>query len=88
MQKILRFFLASGRKHRCLMVGVILWLLRLLHDAENDEMRRNSELLDSFESENKDIPRLEYGSIEEEYLSCEGTLGFLESAIEDLEFAY
>jgi hypothetical protein len=88
MQKIIRFFLASDRKRRCLIVGLILWLLRLLRDVEKDDMWRNSDLLDSFDSDITGVSRSEYNAIEEEYTSCEYALSVLESAIEDLEFAY
>jgi hypothetical protein len=88
MQKIISFFLASGSKRRCQAAGLIVWLLRLLRDAENDEMRRNSDLLDSFDSDIAGVSRNEYNAIEEEYTSCEYALSVLETAIEDLEFAY
>lgn len=88
MQKIFRFFLSSNRKRRCLVAAVILWLLRLLRDVEVDEMERNSSLLDNFESVPEGYLRSKYNAIEEEYTSCEFTLGALDSAIEDIGFVY
>lgn len=86
MQKIFRFFLASGRKRRCLVVFVTLWLLRLLRDVENSDLERHSDKLNSFDF--KETISLNYMAIEDEYLSCEYRLNSLESAIEELEFAY
>lgn len=88
MQKIFRFFLTSNRKRRYLVVAVILWLLRMLRDVEHDEMERNSSLLDSFELDSEVSLCREYITIEDEYLNCESALDFLESAIEDIQFAY
>jgi len=88
MRKILYLCLSSGRKRRCLVAGVALWLLRLLRDIECDEMYRNSDLLDSFDSEICKISRRDYNALEEEYASCEYALSVLETAIDDLECAY
>jgi len=88
MQKALCSFLASSRKRRCLLVGVILRLLRLLRNIENEEMQRNYDMLDSFEPRAGSGSRYEYIAIEEECASCEYALSVLESAIEDLECAY
>jgi len=88
MKKIFRLFLASGRKRRRLAVGAALWLLRMLRDVENDEMSRNSDLLDSFDSEFRGFSRREYLALEDGYLSCGHAASVLGSAIEDLECAY
>jgi len=88
MQKISCSFLASGRKRRCLLLGAILWLLRLLRNIEDNEMRRISDMLDSLEPKAGGTPRYEYIAIEEECASCEYALSVIESAIEDLECAY
>jgi hypothetical protein len=88
MQKIFRFFLTSNRNRRCLIVAVILWLLRILRDVEHDEMERNSSILDSLELDFEGSSYREYAAIEDKYLNCEHALDFLESAIEDIKFAY
>jgi len=88
MRKIFRLCLSSGRKRRRLVAAVTLWLLHLLRDIENDEMCRNSVLLDSFDSGLCMLSRREYIAVEEEYMSCEYALIVLETAIEDLKCAY
>jgi len=88
MQKLFHYFLTSRRKRRCIAVSATLWLLRLLRDIEKDELWRNSDLLDSFNSEAYARARREYNAVEEKYLSCEHALAVLESAIEDIDFAY
>jgi hypothetical protein len=85
MKKIFRYFLASSRKSRRRAVGAAIWLLRLIRDVESDEMWRNSDLLDSIVA---DVSHREYLAVEDDYLDSESSLVFLESAIDDLDFAY
>jgi len=70
------------------MVRSALWLLRSVRDAENDEMCRYSEKLDKFDLELDSVSRHIYIAVEEEYSNCESALDLLNSAIEDLEYAY
>jgi len=88
MQKLFRAFLSAGRKRRGLTVGVALWLLRQVRDVEKDEAWRASDKLDSFDWKPDAITRRAYSVVEDDYLSCEHSLDVLESAIDDLEFAY
>ena len=88
MSKLFRSILSADRKRRSFAVGLALWLLRLVSDIEQDEMYRYSDKLDEFDSDSGNVSRQVYNAIEEEYLVCECALGFLESAIEDLEYAY
>ena len=88
MLKLFRAFLSTDRKRRSLAVGFAIWLLRLVCDIENDEMNRYSDRLDEFDSDSHNVPLCDYNAAEEGYTECESILGFLESAIEDLEFAY
>ena len=88
MKKICRFFLTSGRKRRCRTAGMALWLLRMLRDAENNEVWRYSDLLDSFDSECAGASKHKYHAVEEIYGECEYALNILDSAIDDLEIAY
>ena len=88
MLKLLRSFLTVDRKRRCLAVGLVIWLLRLVCDIEKDEFYRYSDKLDEFDLNSENVSRNVYNAVEEEYLVCECVLGFLESAIEDLEYAY
>ena len=85
MHMIFSFFLASGSKRRRRSVAMALWLLRLLRDAESDEMWRYSDLLDTIDA---DVSRRVFVAVEDDYLNSESALGYIESAIEDLEFAY
>ena len=89
MFKLFRSILSADRKRRCLAVGLALWLLRLVSDIEKDEMYRYSDMLDELDLESGYVSRHDYyNAIEEEYSVCECALGFLEAAIEDLEFEY
>jgi hypothetical protein len=88
MQKVFRFFLTSDRNRRRLVVVVVLWLLRLLRDAEHDEMERNSDVLDSLDLDPDGCSHREYEVIETQYNNSVLALRTLESAIEDIEFAY
>ena len=89
MQKIFRFFLASSRRRRLRSIGAAMWLLRLVRDAEHDDMRTNEDMLEGFASGDERVfTRKIYNDIEEECLACEHAMGFLESAIDDLEFVY
>jgi len=88
MLKLFRAFLSEDRKRRCLAIGLVIRLLRLLCDIENDVMQHYSDRLDEFDSDSQDVPHYDYIAAEESYTECEYILGWLESAIEDLEFAY
>jgi len=89
MCKMLRFFLTPVRKRRLRVVSVVILLLRLLRDIEHDEMCSNEDLLESFDSEcESPYACCKYNIIEEEYLSCEHAINFLDSAIDDLEYVY
>jgi len=89
MQKILRLFLASGHKHRIRTVSAIIWVLRLLHDVELDEMRSNEDMLENLDSQDEgSYTHCKYDDIEELYLSCEYAQSVLNSAIDDLEYVY
>ena len=86
--KLFRAILSADRKRRRFAVGLALRMLRLICDIEKDEVYRLSDKLDVFPIESQSISRCDYIAIEEECADCECTLGFLESAIEDLEYAY
>jgi hypothetical protein len=88
MQRRFRLILFSSHKHRSRVVSAILWFLRQILDIEKDETRRNSDMLDRFDSDSKGVSRREYNAIEEAYSSCECAVESLESAIENLECAY
>jgi len=69
-------------------VGFSLWLLRQVCDVEKEETYRNSDRLDELSLNPESFSRHAYIAVEDDYLNCECALGFLESAIEDLELAY
>jgi hypothetical protein len=88
MKKLLLIFLSAGRKRRTMAVGAALWLLRQVCDVEKDELYRLSDKLDELGLDSEGVSRREYSAAEEGYSDCECALGFLECAIDDLEFAY
>jgi len=88
MLRLFHYILSVNRKRRSLAVTIALRILRLVRDIEQDEAYRYSDKLDEFELDSLKVHRCDYTEIEEEYSNCEYTLGFLECAIDDLEFAY
>ena len=88
MLKLFRSILSADRKRRSLAIALALRLLRLIHDIEKDELYRYSDKLDEFDLDSEKVHSCDYTAIEEECSNCEYALGYLECAIEDLEFAY
>jgi len=88
MLKLLMAPLTSNRKRRCRAVSAAIWLLRIIYDIETAEMNRYSNLLDEFDFTPGKASKHEYALTEEECISSECALGFLECAITDLEYAY
>jgi len=88
MHKIIRFFLGSTHKRRRRMVSLVLFVLRILRDAESDNVWRCSDLLDSFDSGSDGASRHMFNAIEDECINCEHALSTLESIIDDLVLAY
>jgi len=86
--KLLRPIMSANHRRRRRTVGFAVWLLRQVRDAEMDKARRCSSELERLDSMPGKVSRSKYSEVEEEYLSCEDALGFLETAIEELEFAY
>ena len=88
MLKLSRVILSAARERRSMAVGIALRLLRSVRDVEKDESYRLSDLLDKFDQVSENVSRRRYTKTEDEYLNSEHALDALESAIEDLEFAY
>jgi hypothetical protein len=88
MQKIFRFFLASGRRRRCLLIGVTCRLLQALRDVETEAAQQYSYRLDCLDDDGGSDVRREYLAVEDDYINCEHIANTLESVIEDLEFLY
>ena len=86
--KLLRPIMSANHRRRRRTVWVAVWLLRQVRDAEMDKAYRYSNELERLDSMPGKVSRSKYNEVEEEYLSCEDALGFLETAIEELEFAY
>ena len=80
---IQRILLPSKARRRT--VGVAIWLLRLVREAEYDDMLRYS---DSLDDSDYDSDRAAYLAIEDGYIISGHAWSTLESAIEDLEYVY
>lgn len=89
---ILQLFLSSSRKRRRAL-KLTLYLLCLIRDAESDALERHYAQLDYLDSDvaseiNSGQTALTYKAVEDDCLSSEHALDFLESALEDLEYVY
>ena len=65
-----------------------LWLLRLLRDAQEADLLEYSDRLDCLELECNFNSRHEFLLLEDMCIECEHSLGMLDSAIEDIKYAY
>jgi len=88
MKILFRSILCAGRRRRCKVVGIALWILRSVRDVESAEVYRYSDVLDRLDSHPKSVSKREYAAIEEEYSNCEHALDVLDCAIEDIDIAY
>ena len=88
MQKLFYSMLSVNRKRRWLMVSFTLRLLRIVRSIEEDELNRYTDELEEFNSLFDSISGRSYDAVEADCSECEFVLGYLVSAIEDLEFAY
>ena len=88
MKRLFHSILAASRKRRNFVVASALWLLRLVRDVEEGEMRRFESKLISFDSDPKRVSKREYETVEDECSICEYALGALDYAIDDLAYAY
>jgi hypothetical protein len=85
MSKILSHFIAAKRKRRRRALRFAVWILSILSVIEFADLQRYSDLLSNLYYLD-DISL--YRSIEEQYSDAEFALGFIEPAIEDLNFLY
>jgi len=88
MHKFFRFLLISNRKRRRLALGAALWLLRILRDIEYDEMVRYEHLIDCLDCVPNSVSRQRYRAAEDEWSICECALGFIDSAVDDLDLVF
>ena len=75
-----RFLLCNGERLRTL--GIALLLLRLVRDAEYNDMLRYSDMLDKYPDGKG------YLILEDAYLYSTHAVSMLDSAIEDIDYAY
>ena len=78
--------LSANRKRRSLTVSAALWMLRLVRDAEKDEMFRIEHECYIYDRDSENVFIRDYGALEDEWSLCECALGFVDCAVNDLEF--
>ena len=88
MQKLFHSILSAKRKYRGIVVGSSLWLLRIVRDIEEEEIHRIAREMRAYVWESDSSSPDDYEALEEEDTRCDCALGFIESAIDDLDFAY
>jgi len=88
MKTLLRSILSASRNRRGLAVGASLWLLRIVRDVEEDEIHRIAHKLRTYDWESESASKESYTVLEEEDTCCDCALGFIECAINDLDYAY
>ncbi|MCL2853756.1 MAG: hypothetical protein FWE20_12160 [Defluviitaleaceae bacterium] len=93
MKKPFQSILSAGRTRRrrarrSRAVCFAIWLLRLVRDSENTELRRHMDMLDKIDFEASSASRREHDAIEDDCTECEHAIGYLDCAIDDLDFAY
>jgi hypothetical protein len=88
MQKLFHSILSTKRKYRGIVVGASLWLLRIIRNIEEEEMNRITREMIAYDCESDSSSPGDYEALEEEDTRCDCALGFIECAIDDLDFAY
>ena len=88
MQKLFHSILSAKRRYRGIVVGVSLWLLRIVRNIEEEEMRRIEREMTACIWEPDSSSQNSYDSLEEEDTRCDCALGFIGCAVDDLDFAY
>jgi len=88
MKQLFRSFLAAKRNRRRLALRVAIRLLRIVRDIEFDEMEHYERLTCALDNNSIIDSQLSFLSAEDEWSASEHALGFLDCAIDDLNFAY
>ena len=88
MKKLIKSFLSAKRKYRGIVVGISLWVLRIVRDIEEDEIRRVACEMRAYDRESDSSSEDGYATLEDEDARCDCALGFIECAIDDLDYAY
>jgi len=86
MQKLFRSALSANRKRRGRAVSVALWLLRIVRDIEKEEMYRLGRECNVYDWDSESDSTHVYENSEDEWSLCECALGFVDCAVNDLEF--
>ena len=87
MKTLVRSFLNANRKRRGAAVGSALWLLRIVRDIEEEEIHRVEHEMGAFDWESESASD-RYEALEVEDMRCDCALGFIECALDDLDYAY
>jgi len=88
MKKLFHSILSAKRKYRGIVVGASLWLLRIVRNVEEEEIHRVAREMRAFDWGSDSSSPDCYEALEEEDSRCDCALGFIECAIDDLDFAY
>ena len=88
MQKLFHSILSAKRKYRGIVVVTTLWLLRIVRNVEEEEIHRIAHKMRTYDWESDNSLPGDYEALEEEDTLCDCALGFIECAIDDLDFAY
>jgi len=86
MQKLFHSILSAKRKY--IVVGASLWLLRIVRDVEEEEINRIAHEMRAYNWESDSSSPDNYEALEEEDTRCDCALGFIDCAIDDLDYAY
>jgi len=88
VKTLFRAILSASRKRRGAAVGASLWLLRVVRDIEEEEIHRVAREMRAYDWESDSSSPDGYEALEEEDTRCDCALGFIECAIDDLDYAY
>jgi hypothetical protein len=86
MQKLFQSILSANRKRRGLAVNIALWLLRIVRDIEKEEMYRLERECNVYGGDSESDSAHACEDHEVEWSLCECALGFVDCAVNDLEF--
>lgn|GEM_PF-2816302 len=88
MKKLFHSILSAKRKYRGTVVGASLWFLRIVRDVEEEEIHRIAREMRAYDWGPGCSSPHGYKALEEEDTRCDCALGFIECAIDDLDYAY
>jgi hypothetical protein len=88
MKKLLKTALSAKRKRRGLVLSIALWLLRVVRDIEKEEMYRFEFECNAYDRDSESDSTSTYEDLEGEWSLCECALGFVDCAVNDLEYLF